>query len=63
MKKLKLSLCLVTGLAISPIALAHETPLPHDHGTIGTALLLGALLAVSALATTAYFIALKPDDQ
>jgi len=63
MKKFKLALCLVTGLAFSPIAFAHEAPLPHEHGTIGATLLLGALLAVSALATTVYWTALKRDDE
>lgn len=63
MTKIRSILCLFLGLAISPLALAHESPLPHDHGIAGSLLLMGALVALGALMTTAYWVAIKRDEE
>lgn len=59
MKNFKTSLCLLLGLMIAPQALAHDMPVPHDHGQALGLFFWAALIVLAAFAASVAWLTFK----
>lgn len=59
MSEFKIISCLCLGLLVGPLALAHQTTLPHEHGHESSLIMMGVFCVLLALATSIVWTRVK----